>query len=105
MDRSDRLLDDLTKFSRRAMDDVYRISETPIALSRNVVDKDNGTEEDPDQPELIFNGLNLYNQGGVAFVEKPFSIVKVLWNEDEQRKLCIDSKKFLDPKNCGVASD
>ena len=105
MDRSDRLLDDLTKFSRRALDEIYRISETPVALSRNMVEKDNGTEEEPNQPELVFNGLNLYNQGGVSFVEKAFNIVKVLWNDDERLTLCIDPKKVLDPKNGRVASD
>ena len=94
MERSDRLLDDLTKFSRRALDEIYRISETLVALSRNMVEKDNGTEEEPNQPELVFNGLNLYNQGGVSFVEKAFNIVKVLWNDDERRTLCIDPKRF-----------
>ena len=28
-----------------------------------------------------------------------------MWNDDERRTLCIDSKKVLDPKNGGVASD
>ena len=104
MNRSGRLLDDLTKFSRRALDEMHRISETPVALSRNMVDKDNGTEEEPDQPELKGNGLNLYNQGGVFFVEKAFNIVRVLWNDDERRTLCIDLNKVLDPKNGRVAS-
>ena len=97
MDRSGRLLDDLTKFSRRAMDDVYRISESPIALSRNMVDKDNGTEEEPDQPELIFNGLNLYNQGGVAFVEKALNIVKVRMKMSNENSV-LTPKNFWIPK-------
>ena len=35
MDRSDRLLDELSKSSRGALDEIYRMSEAPVYISRH----------------------------------------------------------------------
>ena len=100
MDRSDRLLDDLTKFSRRALDEIYRIAETPVLLSRNA-EKDYVSEEAAKEevPVLMFGDQNLFNVGGATFVEKAFNIAKALWTEEERMSLCIDPKKTLDPQS------
>ena len=105
MDRSDRLLDELSKFSRRALDEIYRMSETPVPLSRNA---DMAAQDDCQEVEkefLMFKGQNLYDLGGATFVEMAFNIVKVLWDDEERRTLCIEPKKTLSGINGRKAAD
>ena len=50
MDRSDKILDDLSKFARRSLDEIYRLSEAAVPLS-NI--NDNKIDEvDRNLPEL-----------------------------------------------------
>ena len=84
MDRSDWLLDDLTKFSRHALDEIYRIAETPVLLSRKA-EKDYVSEEAAieEVPVLMFGDQNLLNLGGATFVEKAFNVGKALWTKED----------------------
>ena len=106
MDRSDRLLDELSKFSRRALDEIYRMSEAPVYISRHAELATSEKENiETDKEVLMYKDKNLYDQGGVSLVEKAYNVVKALWDEDERRELCIDPKKTLSDKGGRKAGD
>ena len=57
LDRNDKLLDQMTKFARRALDEIYRLSENTVPLKRRseVVDEAN---EEQNKPELLYGEIN-----------------------------------------------
>ena len=93
MDRSDKILDDLSKFARRSLNEIYRLSEAAVPLS-NI--NDNKIDEvDRNLPELMYNGVNLYSLVGSNPVEEAFNIILELWSADERRKTVKKPKKTL----------
>ena len=102
MDRSDKILDDLSRFARRSLDEIYRLSEASVAISN--VNDHKIDEVDKNLPELMYNGVNLYGLGVSTPVEKAFNIILEVWSADERREIVIQPKKTL--SNTGrIAAD
>ena len=59
MDRSNRLLEELAKFSRRALEEIYGMSETPVSLSRIADNAAQNDCQEVDEEVLMFKGKNL----------------------------------------------
>ena len=104
LDRNDKLLDEMTKFARRALDEIYRLSENTVPLKRRseVVDEAN---EEQNKPELLYGEINLLDQGGATPVDQAHSIAKALWSAEERIKVCIDPKRALSQNFDREASD
>ena len=71
------------------------MSETPVPLSCNAENAAQNDCQEVDEEVLMFKGKSLYKLGAATFVEMTFNIVKVLWDDEEIRMLCIESKKTL----------
>ena len=93
MERSDKILDDLSKFARRSLEEIYRLSEASVPKSN--INDHKIDEVDRNLPELMYNGVNLYSLVGSTPVDKAFNIIMKLWSADECRKIVIKPKKTL----------
>ena len=76
LDKSDLLLDDLTKYAKRSLDEIYRLSETKVPLK--TPNQHTDEPEDLEKPQMMYNGKNLLDQGGATPVDKAYNIAKAL---------------------------
>ena len=104
LDRNDKLLDEETKFARRALDEIYRPSENTVPLKRRSEYLDEANEEQ-NKPELLYGEINLLDQGGATPVDQAHNIAKALWSAEERIKVCIDPKRALSQNFDREASD
>ena len=104
IDKSDKLLDDMTKYAKRSLDEIYRFSENAVPLKRRgyLVDQE---VENENQPELLYGNINLLALGGATATDKVYNIAKALWTEEERTKVCIDPKRTLCAKFNREAAD
>ena len=104
IDKSDKLLDDMTKYAKRSLDEICRFSESAVPLKRrgDLVDQE---VENENQPELLYGNINLLALGGATATDKVYNIAKALWTEEERTKVCIDPKRTLCAKFNREAAD
>ena len=104
IDKSDKLLDDMTKYAKWSLDEIYRFSDSAVPLKRrgNLVNQE---VENENQPELLYGNVNLLALGGATATDKRYNIAKALRTEKERTKVCIDPKRTLCTKFNGEAAD
>ena len=93
LDKSDLLLDDLTKYAKRSLDKIYRLSETKVPMKTH--NQHTEEPEDLEKPQMMYNGKKLLDQGGATPVDKAYNIAKALWTTEETVRICIDPNRRL----------
>ena len=104
-DQQEKVLDDQMRFSRKALDEIYRLSSVQQPMIASSSSSQSAEEEmsESDRELYFHNGTNLLKVPGGTAAEKAHEIVKILWSEQERKVLCIDPKRELSKDR--VASD
>ena len=103
-DQQEKVVEDMARFSRKALDEIYRLSsvQQPMIASSSSQSAEEEMSES-DRELYLHNGTNLLKVSGTTAAEKAYEIVKILWSEQERKVLCIDPKRELSKDQ--VASD
>ena len=103
-DQQEKVVEDMARFSRKALDEIYRLSSVQQPMIASSSSQSAEEEMSESDRELYFhNGTNLLKVPGGTAAEKAHEIVKILWSEQERKVLCIDPKRELSKDR--VASD
>ena len=92
MEKTERVLDDLSKFAKKALDQINRFSECSVSNLRRSIEPN---DEENTGPSLMYEQVDLMKLGGATHSEQAFCIAKALWTEEERKNICIDPKKSL----------
>lgn len=104
LDREEKVLEDLGKFGRKALDEIYRLHDSNVKLNRasstgqaetagssSVSDSMSGSSSV--SSSMLYNGHNLLAQGGQKDSDVLFNMIKVLFSEEERKGLIIGSSR------------
>ena len=95
-DQQEKVVEDMARFSRKALDEIYRLSSVQQPMIASSSSQSAEEEMSESDRELYFhNGTNLLKVPGSNAAEKAYEIVKILWSEQERKVLCIDPKREL----------
>ena len=103
-DQQEKVVEDMARFSRKALDEIYRLSSVQQPMIASSSSQSAEEEMSESDRELYFhNGTNLLKVPGPTAALKAYELVKILWSEQERKVLCIDPKRELSKDR--VASD
>ena len=101
LDREEKVLEDLGKFGRKALDEIYRLHDSNVKLNRPIAtgqaetagSSSSSSSSVDTTDSLSYNGHNLLAQGGQKDSDILFYMIKVLFSEEERKGLIIGSTR------------